>query len=75
MNFILSMILCSGVSGACLPPHTLEETIYKDQYSCFLKGYEKSIEKMKEIGRVDVNENELFIKFYCIAILEEKINA
>ena len=73
MNFILNMILCSNVSGTCLPPHSLNDTLYKDQYSCLLKGYEKSIEKMEEIGRVVVNENELFIKFYCKP--EEKADA
>ena len=73
MNFILTMILCSGVSLTCLPPYSLINTLYEDQYSCLLKGYEKSIEKMKEIGRVIVNENELFIKFYCKP--EEKIDA
>ena len=73
MNFILSMILCSGVSGTCLPPHPLYDTLYNDQYSCLLKGYEKSIEKMKEMGRVIINENQIFIKFYCTP--EEKIDA
>ena len=73
MNFILTMILCSGVSLTCLPPHTLTDTLYKDQYSCLLKGYEKAIEQMEKIGRVSVNENSLFIKFYCIP--EEKPNA
>jgi hypothetical protein len=72
MNFILTIILCSGVSGTCLP-YPLTDTLYKDQYSCLLKGYEKSIEKMEEIGRVVVNENKLFIKFYCKS--EKKINA
>jgi hypothetical protein len=67
------MILCSGVLGACLPPHQLTDTLYKDQYSCAIKGYEKSIEKMEEMGRVVVNENELFIKFYCKP--EKKIDA
>ena len=65
MNFILTMILCSGVLGTCLPPYPLTDTLYKDQYSCLLKGYEKAIEKMEEIGRVIVNENQIFIKFYC----------
>ena len=73
MNFILSIILCSGVSGTCLPPYTFKDIHYEDQYSCLLKGYEKSIEKMEEIGRVAVNENELFIKFYCRT--EKKIDA
>jgi hypothetical protein len=45
----------------------------EDQYSCLLKGYEKSIEQMEKIGRVVVNENELFIKFYCRP--EKKIDA
>ena len=72
MNFILTMILCSGVSGTCLP-YPLTDTLYKDQYSCLLKGYEKAIEQMEKIGRVSVNENSLFIKFYCIP--EEKADA
>jgi hypothetical protein len=73
MTFILNMILCSGVSGTCLPPHPLNDILYKDQYSCLLKGYEKSIEKMEEMGRVVVNENQLFVKFYCSP--EEKTDA
>ena len=73
MNFILTMILCSGVSLTCLPPYQVIDAFYKDHYSCLLKGYEKSIEQMEKIGRVSVNENEFFIKFYCIP--EEKPNA
>jgi hypothetical protein len=73
MKFLLSMILCSGVSLTCLPPYQVIDAFYEDQYSCLLKGYEKSIEKMEEIGRVVVNENELFIKFYCKP--EEKADA
>ena len=73
MNFILTMILCSGVSLTCLPPYQVIDAFYEDQYSCLLKGYEKSIEQMEKIGRVNVNENVLFIKFYCVP--EEKPNA
>jgi len=50
------MILCSGVSLTCLPPIQVMDTFYEDQYSCLLKGYEKSIEQMEKIGRVSVNE-------------------
>jgi hypothetical protein len=73
MNFILTMILCSGVSLACLPPYQVIDTFYEDQYSCLLKGYEKSIEQMEKMGRVVVNEKKLFIKFYCIP--RKKIDA
>ena len=73
MNFILIMTLCSGVSLTCLPPIQPIDGFYKDQYSCLIKGYKKSIEQMEKIGRVDVNENELFVRFHCLQ--EEKPNA
>ncbi len=72
MNYMLTMILCSGVSLTCLPPLPLINTFYEDEYSCLIKGYEKSIEQMEEIGRFDVNENGLFVRFYCTP--EEKPN-
>ena len=30
-----------------------------------IAGYEKSLSKMKEIGRQDINRNEVFFKFAC----------
>ena len=29
-------------------------------------GYEESMKKMKEVGRKDVNEHEIFIRFACV---------
>ena len=64
MNFILTLFICSYTTGTCLPPYTWHET-YKDGYSCMISGNEKSILKLKEIGKDDVNNHKIFIKFQC----------
>ena len=35
-------------------------------YNCLIEGYEQSIVKIIDIGELDVNNNELYIKFMCI---------
>ena len=35
-------------------------------YDCMMTGYSTSIDKMVEIGRAEVNEYDIFIKFTCI---------
>jgi hypothetical protein len=35
-------------------------------YTCLIEGYEQSIIKMIDIGELEVNNNELYIKFMCI---------
>lgn len=64
MKILLSAIICSVVMGECLPPHTFPK-LYEDMYTCMLDGYTVSREKMEQIGQEAVNENELYIKFYC----------
>ena len=64
MKILLSLIICSQVAGTCLDPYTWPET-FNTQYDCLMFGYEESIVKMKELGRKDVNEYGMFIKFYC----------
>jgi hypothetical protein len=38
---------------------------FNDQYDCFIEGYNQSILKMKEIGRKEINEHEIYIRFIC----------
>ena len=64
MKFILSMIICSGVAGQCMPPHEWPDT-FNSQYDCLMFGYKESIVKMEELGPEDVNKYSMFIKFYC----------
>ena len=64
MKFILSLIICSSVASEYMPPFDWEDT-FNSQYDCLLFGYEESINKMKEIGREEVNKYGMYIKFYC----------
>jgi len=57
--------LCSYTAGSCLPGYQVPET-FNDMYECMKAGYKKSIEKMKDIGREEVNKHEAFIRFACI---------
>ena len=64
MKFLLSMIICSSVAGQCMPPYQLPET-FNTQYDCLMFGYQESIVRMEKLGKKDVNEYGMFIKFYC----------
>ena len=35
-------------------------------YDCMQTGYKQSLKKIKEVGREDVNEYEIFIRFACV---------
>jgi hypothetical protein len=47
-----------------MPPYQWPET-FNTQYDCLMFGYQESIVKMEELGKKDVNEYGMFIKFYC----------
>ena len=72
MKFTLILILCSYVAGECLPPHTYPKK-FNDQYDCFMEGYNQSILKMEEIGREEINDHEIYIRFIC-GLSEEEPN-
>ena len=38
---------------------------FNDQYDCFIEGYNQSILKVEEIGRKEINEHEIYIRFIC----------
>jgi len=65
MNFVLAFILCSAVERACLPPVEWPKK-FNDHYDCMIAGYEESLKKLNKIGREEVNQNGLFIKFFCV---------
>ena len=64
MKFTLILILCSFVAGECLVPYSYPKK-FDDQYDCFMEGYNQSILKMEEIGRKEINEHEIYIRFIC----------
>ena len=68
MNFLLTLVLCSGIEGVgCMPPHVWPNT-YDNLYDCLQIGYAESVKKLEEIGREDVNDSMIHIKFYCTPI-------
>ena len=70
MKFTLLLVMCSYVAGECLPPYTYPQQ-FNDQYDCFMEGYNLSILKMENIGREEINEHEIYIRFIC-SVDEEK---
>ena len=66
MKFILTFLMCSFIDGktTCLPPFQ-SEVEYVDAYNCMLDGYTEAYNKIVEIGREDVNQYRIYIKFGC----------
>ena len=64
MKILLSLIICSQVHTTCMPPYPWPET-FDNSYDCMMFGYEESMNKMKEIGREEINKHNMFVKFYC----------
>jgi len=71
MKIILVLYLCSYTAGSCLPGYQVPET-FNDMFDCMNAGYSESIKKMEKIGREEVNEHEVFIRFACIK--ESEVN-
>ena len=64
MNFVLNLIMCSGLTNTCLPPYKYPD-LFVDGYSCMIAGNYESILKLEEICFEDVNKNKIYIKFIC----------
>jgi hypothetical protein len=67
MKFGLAFLLCSYVAETCLPPHVYEFP-FDSEYDCLVTGYSESLKKIEEIGRIDVNEHRMYIKFGCYEV-------
>jgi len=64
MKYLLTITLCSLMDSVCIQPHTFPDP-FDDLYSCQLTGYNKSIEKIEEIGIDKVNEFKIYTTFSC----------
>ena len=61
----LFMIMCSYVAGTCVNPVEMD-TYYDDMYTCLNAGHQESINKAEEIGRDDINQHGIYMKFVCV---------
>ena len=68
MKIALVMLMCSTFHG-CLEPFTMPTT-YDTYYDCLQAGYDEAINKQKEIGRVETNKHNIFIRFSCNPVNE-----
>ena len=64
MKFVLTMIICSAVANQCMPPFQIDK-VYNDGFDCMVDGYKIALDKTEEIGREDINESKIYIKFSC----------
>ena len=64
MKYLLIMILCSNISGTCLPGYEWPVK-YDNLYECLETGYKESLRKHRDIGEGQVNEHVMYIKFKC----------
>ena len=63
-KWALILIICSSQSNTCLPP--IEYPIkYNDGYDCMVAGYKESLLETEQIGRKEINEYNIYIKFGC----------
>ena len=58
------MIICSLVAGECTTPYEMPNK-NNGMYDCLNAGYAESLKKSKEIGKLDVNQHQIYIRFIC----------
>ena len=69
MKFFLFILICTGVSGQCMPPIEMQKT-FDTQYDCLIAGYDTSKNMMIDIGKEEINKNDLYLKFVCTPKVE-----
>jgi len=67
MKVALTIIMCSLLKAECLPPYTFSTT-YNNFYDCMNAGYQKSLEKTQEIGRIIINKELVYFRFSCTQV-------
>ena len=67
MKVALTIIMCSLLKMECLPPYTFATT-YNNFYDCMNAGYQKSLEKTQEIGRIIINKELVYFRFSCTQV-------
>ena len=63
------LIMCSGISGQCIPPYEWPER-FDTMYECLQFGYGEASNKLTQLGPDTVNESYAHIKFYCQPVTE-----
>ena len=66
-KFIILMWLCSATTSTPLNCQQIktDRVKFTDQYSCIVYGYTHSLRVIRDLGRDQINQNNLFTKFLC----------
>ena len=67
-KFIILMWICTVTTSPPLNCKQLETERVKfvDQYSCTVYGYSHSLKVIRNLGRDQINQYNLFTKFVCV---------
>jgi len=65
MKLILAIIVCSALHGQCSPPIE-KKTTYNNWYSCMNAGYSEARKVSQSFGYKRVNDEQIYVKFYCV---------
>ena len=52
-----------------MPPIEMQKT-FDTKYDCLISGYETSKNMMVDIGKEEINKNDIYIKFICTPKVE-----
>jgi len=67
MKILLSLIICSALTGECKPPFNHND-LFEDWSSCMYQGYNDSLQLLGVMGDDYINSNQIFIKFTCVEV-------
>ena len=67
-KFIIIMWLCTATTSTPLncKPLKAEQIKFADQYNCTVYGYSHSLKIIKDLGKDQINQYNLFTKFVCV---------
>ena len=66
-ELMLVLYMCSAVADTCMPPFKWPVR-FVDDFSCMVQGYEEAAKKTIEIGKQEINQHKIFIKFDCLEV-------
>ena len=64
IKFMLIFQICYSVASTCFPP--MNEQLYNSHRECALNGYYKAHEFNAKLPVAQVEDNRIFIKFWCV---------
>ena len=64
-KFILLMWLCTATTPMNCQQIKTDSVKFTDQYSCAVYGYTNSLRVIRDLGKEQINQYNLFTKFLC----------